>query len=99
VDNVREIARTVRDAHAKVILWAGGGDLSLSYGHDERLTQTGLDKIIAAGKEFGLPVGINGTRDFQKRYDQGVRAFFDIGPAAAATGPSVTPEQRKAVGR
>ena len=99
VDNVREIARTLRDAHAKVILWAGGGDMSLSYGHDEALTQAGLDKVIAAGKEFGLPVGINGTRDFQKRYDQGVRVFFDIGPAYAATGPTITPEQRKAVGR
>jgi 4-hydroxy-2-oxoheptanedioate aldolase len=99
VDNVREIARTLRDAHAKVVLWAGGGDMSLSYGHDEALTQVGLDKVIAAGKEFGLPVGINGTRDFQKRYDQGVRVFFDIGPAYAATGPSITPEQRKAVGR
>jgi 4-hydroxy-2-oxoheptanedioate aldolase len=99
VDNVREIARTLRDAHVKVILWAGGGDMSLSYGHDAALTQAGLDKVIAAGKEFGLPVGINGTTDFQKRYDQGVRVFFDIGPAYAATGPSITPEQRKAVGR
>jgi 4-hydroxy-2-oxoheptanedioate aldolase len=99
VDNVREIARTLRDARAKVVLWAGGGDMSLSYGHDEALTQAGLNKVIAAGKEFGLPVGINGTRDFQKRYDQGVRVFFDIGPAYAATGPSITPEQRKAVGR
>jgi 4-hydroxy-2-oxoheptanedioate aldolase len=99
VENVRAIARTLRDARAKVILWAGGGDMSLSYGHDEALTQAGLDKVIAAGKEFGLPVGINGTRDFQKRYDQGVRAFFDIGPAYAASGPSLTAEQRKAVGR
>jgi 4-hydroxy-2-oxoheptanedioate aldolase len=99
VDNVREIARAIRDARAKVILWAGGGDMSLSYGHDAKLTQAGLDKVIAAGKEFGLPVGINGTTDFQRRYDQGVRAFFDIGPAYAATGPRLTPEQRKAVGR
>jgi len=99
VDNVREIARAIRDAHAKVILWAGGGDMSLSYGHDAKLTQAGLDKVIAAGNEFGLPVGINGTTDFQRRYDQGVRAFFDLGPAYAATGPRVTPEQRKAVGR
>jgi 4-hydroxy-2-oxoheptanedioate aldolase len=99
VDNVREIARAIRDAHAKVILWAGGGDMSLSYGHDQTLTQAGLDTVIAAGKEFGLPVGINGTIDFQRRYDQGVRAFFDIGPAYAATGPRVTPEQRQAVGR
>ncbi len=99
VDNVRAIARAMRDAKVKVILWAGAGDMSLSYGHDQALTQAGLDKVIAAGKEFGLPVGINGTTDFQKRYDQGVRAFFDIGPAYAATGPRITPEQRKAVGR
>ena len=99
VDNVRDIARALRDAHVKVILWAGGGDMSLSYGHDEALTQAGLDKVIAAGKEFGLPVGINGTADFQRRYDQGVRAFFDIGPLYAATGPRLTAEQRKAVGR
>ena len=93
------LARTLRDAHVKVILWAGAGDMSLSYGHDAALTQAGLDKVIAAGKEFGLPVGINGTTDFQKRYDQGVRAFFDIGPAYAAAGPSITPAQRKAAGR
>jgi 4-hydroxy-2-oxoheptanedioate aldolase len=99
VDNVREIARTLRDAKIKAILWAGGGDMSLSYGHDPALTQAGLDKVIAAGKEFGLPVGINSTTEFQKRYDQGVRVFFDIGPAYAATGPAITPEQRKAVGR
>ena len=55
--------------------------------------------IIAACKEFGLPVGINGTRDFQKRYDQVVPVFFDIGPAYAATGPCIAPKQRKAVGR
>jgi len=99
VENVREIARTLRDAHVKCILWAGGGDMSLSYGHDAALTEAGLRKVIAAGQEFGLPVGINGTRDFKERYAQGVRAFFDIGPAFAATGPSLTPEERKAVGR
>jgi 4-hydroxy-2-oxoheptanedioate aldolase len=99
VENVRDIARTLRDAHVKCILWAGGGDMSLSYGHDEKLTQLGLRRVIDAGKEFGLPVGINGTRDFKERYAQGVRAFFDIGPAFAATGPSLTPDERKAVGR
>jgi 4-hydroxy-2-oxoheptanedioate aldolase len=99
VENVRDIARTLRDAHVKCILWAGGGDMSLSYGHDAALTEAGLRKVIEAGKEFGLPVGINGTRDFKERYAQGVRAFFDIGPAFAATGPSLTAEERKAVGR
>ena len=99
VENVRDIARTLATAHVKAILWAGGGDMSLSYGHDAKLTEAGLNAVIAAGKEFGLPVGINGTRDFKRRYDQGVRAFFDIGPAYAATGPSITPGERKAVGR
>ena len=99
VQNVRDIARTLKTHSIKVILWAGGGDMSLSYGHDDALTQAGLDAVIAAGREFGLSVGINGTRDFKRRYDQGVRAFFDIGPAYAASGPSVTPEERKAVGR
>jgi 4-hydroxy-2-oxoheptanedioate aldolase len=99
VENVRDIARALRHARIKCVLWAGGGDMSLSYGHDEKLTEAGLRKVIDAGKEFGLPVGINGTRDFTTRYEQGVRVFFDIGPAFAATGQSLTPEQRKAVGR
>jgi 4-hydroxy-2-oxoheptanedioate aldolase len=99
VDNVRDIARTLKAGNITAVLWAGGGDMSLSYGRDQALTQAGLDKVIAAGKEFGLPVGINGTRDFKRRYDQGVRLFFDIGPAYAGSGPSLTPEERKAVGR
>jgi 4-hydroxy-2-oxoheptanedioate aldolase len=99
VDNVREIARTLKAANIKAVLWAGGGDMSLSYGHDEKLTSAGLDKVIAAGTEFGLPVGINGTTDFKRRYTQGVRVFFDIGPAYAASGPSLSAEERKAVGR
>jgi 4-hydroxy-2-oxoheptanedioate aldolase len=99
VENVRDIARTLQAAGIKVILWAGGGDMSLSYGHDEKLTQAGLDAVIAAGREFGLPVGINGTRDFARRYGQGVRAFFDIGPAYAASGPGITAEERTKAGR
>jgi 4-hydroxy-2-oxoheptanedioate aldolase len=99
VENVREIARTLKAANIKAVLWAGGGDMSLSYGRDQALTNAGLDAVIAAGSEFGLPVGINGTTDFKRRYAQGVRLFFDIGPAYAASGPSLSPEERKAVGR
>jgi 4-hydroxy-2-oxoheptanedioate aldolase len=99
VENVREIARTLKAANIKAVLWAGAGDMSLSYGRDQALTSAGLDAVIAAGNEFGLPVGINGTTDFKRRYAQGVRVFFDIGPAYAASGPSVTAEERKAVGR
>jgi 4-hydroxy-2-oxoheptanedioate aldolase len=99
VDNVRDIARALKAANIKAVLWAGAGDMSLSYGHDQALTNAGLDKVIAAGSEFGLPVGINGTTDFKRRYAQGVRLFFDIGPAYAGSGPSISPEDRKAVGR
>jgi 4-hydroxy-2-oxoheptanedioate aldolase len=99
VENVRDIARTLKAANVKAVLWAGGGDMSLSYGHDQALTSAGLDKVIAAGNEFGLPVGINGTTDFKRRYAQGVRLFFDIGPVYAGSGPGVSPEDRKAVGR
>lgn len=99
VDNVRDIARALQAANVKAVLWAGGGDMSLSYGHDEALTQAGLSKVIAAGQEFGLPVGIHGTRDFKARYAQGARVFFDIWPAYAGSGPSLTAEERKAVGR
>lgn len=99
VDNVRDIARTLKAANIKAVLWAGAGDMSLSYGHDQALTNAGLDKVIAAGNEFGLPVGINGTTDFKRRYAQGVRLFFDIGPVYAGSGPGISPEDRKAVGR
>jgi 4-hydroxy-2-oxoheptanedioate aldolase len=99
VENVREIARTLKAANVKAVLWAGSGDMSVSYGRDEKLTEAGLRKVIESGREFGLPVGINGTRGFKERYAQGVRLFFDTGPALAASGPNLTPEERKAVGR
>ena len=41
VDNVRDIARTLKAAHVKAMLWAGAGDMSLSYGHDQALTRPG----------------------------------------------------------
>lgn len=55
--------------------------------------------MIEAGKEFGLPVGINGTGDFKKRYAQGVRLFFDTRPAYAGGGPRITAGEWKAAGR
>jgi 4-hydroxy-2-oxoheptanedioate aldolase len=99
VENVREIARALRDANVKAVLWAGSGDMSVSYGGDQALVAAGLNGVIAAGREFGLPVGVNGTRDFGERYDQGVRLFFDLGPARAASGPTITEEERRAAGR
>ena len=99
VENVRDIARTLAAANIKAVLWAGSGDMSASYGRDPELLAAGLDRVIAAGQEFGLPVGVNGTRDFMERYRQGVRLFFDLGPIRAATGPTITAEERRSVGR
>ena len=98
VDNVRDIARALKEANVKAVLWAGSGDMSISY-HDEELLQAGVARVIAAGREFGLPVGVNGTGDFRERYDQGARVFFDLGATRAASGPTITPEERRAVGR
>ena len=103
VENVREIARALSEANVKAILWAGGGDLSLSYGESFMLdnspnTIAGIDAILAAGREFGLPVGMNGPNDAVADYEKGARAFFSIGPAALGGAPT-TPEVRAALGR
>jgi 4-hydroxy-2-oxoheptanedioate aldolase len=103
VENIRAIASALSQANVKAILWAGGGDLSLSYGESFMLdnspeTITGLDAILAAGKEFGLPVGMNGPNNALSDYDKGARAFFSIGPAALGGAP-VTFEIRAALGR
>jgi 4-hydroxy-2-oxoheptanedioate aldolase len=98
VENVRDIARALNEANVGCILWAGGGDLMMSYGNDMTETGKGIDRILAAGKEFGIPVGMNNTRNALQDYAKGARAFFSIGPAAFA-GEPVTPEVRKALGR
>lgn len=103
VENIREIARVLRAANVKAILWAGGGDLSLSYGESFMLdnspeTIAGLEAILAAGKEFGLPVGMNHTLQAQADYEKGARAFFSIGPSALGGAPT-TPEVRASLGR
>lgn len=103
VDNVRSIAKALATAGVKAILWAGGGDLSLSYGEppyggDMPRTTVGIDAILAAGREFGLPVGMNSLARVDADYHKGARAFFALGPAALAL-PPVSDEVRRAVGR
>jgi 4-hydroxy-2-oxoheptanedioate aldolase len=104
VENVRSIAKALSDAGVKAMLWAGGGDLSLSYGErwyggrDMPQTIVGLDAILAAGKEFGFPVGMNDFGHVEADYHKGARGFFALGPAALA-GPPVSDEVRRAVGR
>jgi 4-hydroxy-2-oxoheptanedioate aldolase len=103
VDNVREIARALSEAKVRCILWAGGGDMSLSYGEPvwggpQPATAAGIDTILAAGREFGIPVGMNGPQQAEADYARGARAFFSIGPAALGGSP-ITAEVRAALGR
>ncbi|MCY3841949.1 MAG: aldolase/citrate lyase family protein [Acidobacteria bacterium] len=95
VENARAIAQALAERNIGAILWAGSGDMSVSYAGDQAAVAAGLDRVIDAGREFGLPVGINGTVDLEERYAQGVRMFVSIGVG----GRPPTPEQREAVGR
>ncbi|MFE2756365.1 aldolase/citrate lyase family protein [Actinosynnema sp. NPDC059335] len=103
VENVREIASALRDAGVKAILWAGGGDLALSngeppYGAAMPRTVEGIDAVLAAGREFGLPVGLNDYADVEADYARGARAFFAIGPHMPAGSP-LTADQRGRLNR
>lgn len=95
VQNVRAIAKALKDRNIGAILWAGRGDMSVSYAGDQDAVAKGLDAVIAAGREFGFPVGLNMPEDVVKRTAQGARMFTTIGN----TGKPVSAEARKAVGR
>ena len=95
VENARAIARALSERNIGAILWAGSGDMSVSYAGDREALAAGLDRVIDAGREFGLPVGINGIENLEARYAQGVRMFVSIGVGARPP----TAEQRQAVGR
>tara|TARA_B100000315_G_C14482435_1_gene543530 strand:- start:180 stop:1115 length:936 start_codon:yes stop_codon:yes gene_type:complete len=95
VQNVRDIARALSERNIGAILWAGSGDLSASYIGDRAAVATAIDTVIAAGREFGLPVAINGHADLENRVEQGVRMFVSIGSGSEAP----TEELRRAVGR
>lgn len=103
VENVRAIAASLRDAGVRAILWAGGGDLALSYqeppyGGDMPRTLSGIEEVLAAGAEFDLPVGMNNTAQLEADYRKGARAFFTIGPTVLTTAPAPAHALR-AVGR
>ena len=95
VENVRAIARALSESNIGAILWAGSGDMSVSYAGDQAAVAAGLDTVIDAAREFGLPAGINGTANLAERYEQGVRMFVSIGVGSRP--PS--DEERAAVGR
>ncbi|GAA1845190.1 hypothetical protein GCM10009836_25890 [Pseudonocardia ailaonensis] len=103
VDNVRAIAEGLTEAGVRCILWAGGGDMSISYGEppyggEQPATEAGIEAVLSAGREFGLPVGMNNYRSVEADFARGARAFFTLGPQAIATSP-LSDEARRAVGR
>ena len=95
VENVRAIARALSERNIGAILWAGAGDMSVSYAGDQAALAAGLDTVVDAAREFGLPAGINGIANLAQRFEQGVRMFVSIGVGSRA--PS--DEERATVGR
>jgi len=95
IENVRAIAQALTDNRIGAILWAGSGDLSASYSGDRAAVAAALDTVLAVGKEFGIPVALNGVADLERRVEQGARMFVSIGFRAQP--PSE--EARRAVGR
>ena len=89
VENVRELARQLKAKNIGAVLWAGSGDLSASYTGDQAAVAKAIDTILAAGKEFGLPVAMNGTASLKQRIGQGARIFMG----------GVTAQIRKDAGR
>ena len=83
VANVRDIARALDTGNVGAVLWAGTGDLAASYNNDQAAVAKAVDAILAAGKEFGLPVALNGSANLTQRMEQGARIFMGGASAAA----------------
>jgi len=83
VTNVRDIARQLKVRNIGAVLWAGTGDLSASYTGDQQAVAKAVDAILAAGKEFGVPVAMNGSANVKARIAQGARIFMGGATAAA----------------
>jgi hypothetical protein len=107
VENVREIARTMKNLNVGVILWLGTGDMSIDYcgvadcqidgkpTPEAGLLERAVRTVLAAGKEFDMPVQMNSpvVRDpstglpvqqdmaahIRQRMQQGARLFPNAG--------------------
>ena len=89
VANVADIALQLKSKNIRAVLWAGTGDLSASYNNDQPAVAKAVDTVLAAGREFGMPVAMNGTGNMKQRISQGARIFMG----------GVTPELRREAGR
>ena len=88
----REIARQLSERNIGAVLFAGsetGGDMLNTHGGSLEAVAQAIDTVLAAGKEFGLPVAMTSTTNMMKRIEQGARLF---------TG-GVTPALRREAGR
>ena len=92
VANVREIARQLSERNIGAVLFAGsetGGDMLNTHGGSLEAVAQAIETVLAAGREFGLPVAMTSTTNMMERIEQGARLF---------TG-GVTPELRRQAGR
>ena len=90
--NVREIARQLSERNIGAVLFAGsetGGDMLNTHGGSLEAVAIAIDTVLAAGREFDLPVAMTNTTNMLERIEQGARLF---------TG-GVTPEFRREAGR
>ena len=63
--------------------------MSASYNNDQQAVARAVDMVLGAGREFGMPVAMNGTINMKQRIAQGARIFMG----------GVTPELRAEAGR
>ena len=92
VANAREIARQLSARNIGAVLFAGsetGGDMLNTHGGSREAVAQAVETVLAAGREFGLPVAMTSTANMMERIEQGARLF---------TG-GVTPELRRQAGR
>ncbi len=92
VANAREIARQLSERNIGAVLFAGsetGGDMLNTHGGSREAVAQGIETVLAAGREFGLPVAMTSTASMTARIEQGARLF---------TG-GVTPALRRQAGR
>ena len=78
VANVREIARELSERGIGAVLFAGsatGGDMLNTHGGSLEAVAQGIETVLAAGREFGLPVAMTSTADMMSRIEQGARLF------------------------
>lgn len=79
VKNVREIARRAKGTG---ILFAGPGDLGVSYAGDGQAVENAIQTILAAAKEFNMPCAITaGPTDVEKRIREGFHVIVTSGQA------------------